>query len=49
MNRGKLLVLLALSFVLALVVGVRADAEQVLKARNEDECWYFKNILESVI
>lgn len=44
MNKGKLLVLLALSFVLALVVGVRAEAEQALKARNEGECWYYMNI-----
>ena len=44
MNRGKLLVLLALSFVLALVVGVRADAEQALKARTEGECWYYMNL-----
>ena len=44
MNRGKLLVLLALSFVLALVVVVRADAEQALKARTEGECWYYMNL-----
>ena len=40
----KLIVLIALCFVLALVGGLHAGAEQALKARNEGECWYFKNI-----
>ena len=45
----KLIVLIALCFVLALVGGLHAGAEQAMKARNEGECWYYKNILESVI
>lgn len=40
----KLIVLIALCFVLALVGGLHAGAEQALKAKNEGECWYFKNI-----
>lgn len=43
-NHKKLITLICLLFVLALAVGLHADAEQALKAKNEGECWYFKNI-----
>ena len=40
----KLIVLIALCFVLALVGGLHAGAEQALKARTEGECWYYMNL-----